>query len=209
MNAQRGWYPAPVTEPHLRCPGCDDGTSLRPWPPPSNSPYRDAPESPIQVQACETCAGVWVDRDTLGQLLESAAQAASPSSSETVRRKTMPVGLATSAVVYRRCPECEQAMLRKNFGTISGIVVDVCGRHGTFFDYGELPGVVDFVRSGGLSLAQKHAESESLRDAKQRFTHGLTTSPGMGPAWLEGDLQDPASDEFLRRVGVFVRNMFR
>jgi len=100
-------------------------------------------------------------------------------------------------------------MIRKNFGTISGIVVDVCGHHGTFFDYGELPGVMDFVRSGGLGLAQKHAEAESMRDAKTRFNHGLTASPGMGPAWMEGDLRDPASDEFLRRVSVFIRNMFR
>lgn len=198
-----------MTEPRLPCPGCADGTALRMWPPPSNSPYRPAPQSPIQVQACETCAGVWVDRDTLGQLLDSTAQAASPTSGSTVRRKTMPVGLATSKVVYRHCPECKQAMLRKNFGTISGIVVDVCGHHGTFFDYGELPSVVDFVRSGGLRLSQKHAEAESLRDAKTRFTHGLTTSPGMGPPWLEGELHDPASDELLRRVGVFIRNMFR
>ena len=198
-----------MTEPRLPCPGCADGTSLSTWPPQSHSPYRASPQSPIQVQACETCAGVWVDRDTLGQLLDSAAQAARPSSSDAVQRKTMPVGLATSKVVYRHCPECKQAMLRKNFGTISGIVVDVCGHHGTFFDYGELPGVMDFVRSGGLGLSQKHAEAEDLRDAKTRFNRGLTASPGMGPAWLEGDLRDPASDEFLRRVGVFIRNMFR
>lgn len=198
-----------MTHSGLPCPGCANGTLLRTWPPPSNSPYRASPQSPIQVQACETCAGVWVDRDTLGQLLDSAAQAARPSSGAAVQRKTMPVGLATSKVVYRHCPQCKQAMLRKNFGSISGIVVDVCGHHGTFFDYGELPGVVDFVRSGGLGLAQKHAEAESLRDAKARFNNGYTTTPGMGPAWLEGDIQDPASDEFLRRVGVFIRNMFR
>lgn len=198
-----------MLEPRLLCPGCDDGTSLRSWPPQSASPYRAGPQSPIRVQACETCAGVWVDRDTLGQLLGAAAQAAPPASSDTVRRKTMPAGFATGKVVYRHCPECAQAMLRKNFGTISGIVVDACGQHGTFFDYGELPSVVDFVRSGGLGLAQKHAEAQSLRDAKTRFTHGLTTSPGMGPPWLEGDLHDPASDELLRRVGVFIRNMFR
>ncbi len=121
----------------------------------------------------------------------------------------MPVGLVTSKVVYRHCPHCKQAMLRRNFGTISGVVVDVCRRHGTFFDYGELPAVLEFVRSGGLSLSQKHAEAESLRDAKTRFNHGLAPSPGMGPTWLEGDLRDPASDELLRRVGMFLRNMFR
>lgn len=198
-----------MSEPRLPCPGCADGTLLATWPPPSAAPYREAQPSPISVQACRTCAGVWVDRPTLDALITSAAQAARAGSGDTVRRKTMPAGQATQAVVYRHCPACKQAMLRKNFGSISGIVVDVCGHHGTFFDYGELPEVVEFVRSGGLALSQRHADAEYMRDARSRLRGESLTSPGMGPVWLDGDLPDPGSDELLRRVGVFIRNMFR
>lgn len=194
----------------MPCPGCADGTLLVHWPRPTASPYRPSPGSPIQVQACTVCAGVWVDRDTLQSLIDGAARAAPPHADERrVRRKTMPVGMATGAVTYRHCPSCKQSMLRKNFGSISGIVVDVCAPHGTFFDYGELPGVVEFVQSGGLTLSQRHAQAEDARDARQRATAALQPHPGMGPAWMEGDLRDPVSDDVLRQVAIFVRNMFR
>lgn len=198
-----------MEERSLPCPGCADGTRLVLWPPPSASPYRPTPAASVQVQACQVCAGVWVDTETLRGIIDGAAQAATPSTNAAVRRKTMPPGLATRNVTYRRCPVCKQSMLRRNFGSISGIVVDVCTRHGTFFDYGELPEVVDFVRSGGLTLAKQHSDAENARDARHRARRDGTRGPGMGPAWLEEDLRDPASDELLRRMAVFVRNMFR
>ncbi|MCR9159176.1 MAG: zf-TFIIB domain-containing protein [Nannocystaceae bacterium] len=198
-----------MDERSLPCPGCADGTRLVHWPPPSASPYRPTPEHAVRVQACRVCAGVWVDTETLQEIIDGAANAAASGTSSTVRRKTMPPGLATGKVTYRHCPLCKQSMLRRNFGSISGIVVDVCAKHGTFFDYGELPEVVDFVRSGGLALAKRHADAEHARESRHRVRNDIATSPGMGPAWLEGDLRDPGSDEMLRRVAVFVRNMFR
>jgi hypothetical protein len=59
--------------------------------------------------------------------------------------------LLSDRVRYRPCPHCAQLMNRKNFGGASGIVVDVCALHGTFFDSGELPRVLDFVKRGGLA----------------------------------------------------------
>ena len=38
---------------------------------------------------------------------------------------------------------------RRNFGGTSGVVVDVCHAHGTWFDAGELVKVLAFVESGG------------------------------------------------------------
>ncbi len=52
-------------------------------------------------------------------------------------------------------------MQRKNFGRVSGVIVDTCGMHGTFFDAGELQDVLAFVRSGGLQAgaAQRHIDA--------------------------------------------------
>lgn len=47
-------------------------------------------------------------------------------------------------------------MHRKNFGATSGIIVDICSRHGSYFDAGELPRVLEFVRRGGLARARAH-----------------------------------------------------
>jgi hypothetical protein len=41
-------------------------------------------------------------------------------------------------------------MARMNFGQHSGIVLDACRKHGTWFDPSELRAVIDFVRAGGL-----------------------------------------------------------
>jgi len=68
-------------------------------------------------------------------------------------------------VRYRPCPCCAQLMNRKNFGGTSGIVVDVCAVHGTFFDAGELPRVLEFVRRGGLVKAQAALQSAPSRPA--------------------------------------------
>ena len=50
---------------------------------------------------------------------------------------------------YLKCPMCHQHMNRTNFGKNSGIVVDVCKLHGTWFDADELTGAVLFVANGG------------------------------------------------------------
>jgi Zn-finger nucleic acid-binding protein len=60
-------------------------------------------------------------------------------------------------------------MTRMNFGTRSGIILDVCRAHGTWFDRGELDAVLSFVRDGGLEdqvappgPPTKSAEAEAL-----------------------------------------------
>ncbi len=53
-------------------------------------------------------------------------------------------------VKYIHCPFCSDLMLRRNFGKVSGIVVDVCAKHGTWFDVGELARILAFVSDGGM-----------------------------------------------------------
>lgn len=45
--------------------------------------------------------------------------------------------------------------------------VDVCRSHGTFFDAGELPRIIEFVMQGGLEAAER-AELQRLRDQARR-----------------------------------------
>jgi Zn-finger nucleic acid-binding protein len=58
-------------------------------------------------------------------------------------------------------------MTRKNFGRSSGVIVDVCTRHGIWFDRGELPRVLDFVEAGGLELARRR-DLDEQRDSQRR-----------------------------------------
>ena len=56
-------------------------------------------------------------------------------------------------------------MNRINFARCSGVIVDVCRGHGTWFDASELREIVEFIRGGGLELAPKRErEIESERE---------------------------------------------
>jgi len=88
-------------------------------------------------------------------------------------------------VRYRACPACQQLMNRKNFGGASSIIVDVCSLHGTFFDAGELPRVLAFVRRGGLAKARA-ALSDGARPMRLEGLGGPTPA-APPPAFGEVD----------------------
>lgn len=70
----------------------------------------------------------------------------------------------TLDVHYVPCPVCRKLMNRRAFGRVSGIVLDLCGDHGVWFDRGELRGVLDFVLLGGLERA-KQRDDDDAREA--------------------------------------------
>jgi Zn-finger nucleic acid-binding protein len=57
-------------------------------------------------------------------------------------------------------------MNRRNFGRISGVLVDVCREHGVWFDAGELSEVLSFIENGGLARTRER-ESEEREEAKR------------------------------------------
>src|SRR3979411_3034698 len=64
------------------------------------------------------------------------------------------------SVRYVPCPQCGQLMNRINFARCSGVIVDICKGHGTWFDREELSGIVQFIRGGGLEVARQREKTE-------------------------------------------------
>lgn len=65
------------------------------------------------------------------------------------------------SVQYKQCPVCEGPMIRRNYGTVSGVIVDICYDHGTWVDgtaFGEL---ADFIVRGGDLVAGKASETRA------------------------------------------------
>jgi hypothetical protein len=91
-------------------------------------------------------------------------------------------------VRYRPCPECAQLMNRKNFGGSSGVVVDICSLHGAFFDRGELPRVLDFVRRGGLAKANAAISQRALLTPPASASPSTLRWPGAPPTTFVDDL---------------------
>ena len=58
-------------------------------------------------------------------------------------------------------------MNRVNFARCSQVVVDVCSKHGTWFDKDELRRIVEFLRSGALEAARQREIAE-LEEQRRR-----------------------------------------
>jgi Zn-finger nucleic acid-binding protein len=56
-------------------------------------------------------------------------------------------------------------MNRINFARCSGVIVDFCKQHGTWFDRDELSSIVQFINDGGLNASRAR---EKIEIAEQR-----------------------------------------
>jgi Zn-finger nucleic acid-binding protein len=137
----------------------------------------------IAMRECEQCAGLWVevaafeticaDREEQSAVLGTASP--------------VPVRQAASAdmekIRYAPCPQCGQLMNRINFARCSGVIVDICKGHGTWFDRDELSGIVQFIRGGGLEVSRQKEKNEIEFQREQLRTEQLmaanrANSPG-------------------------------
>lgn len=143
----------------------------------ANLPARNCPRCRIEMQAvvvgatavreCSRCAGLWLDilsfekicadRERQTAVLGGATPAPPHAVSDTV-----------SKVSYVPCPECSKLMNRINFAKCSGVIVDICKGHGTWFDRDELSRIVEFVRGGGLDVARTR-ERAQLEEARRQL----------------------------------------
>ena len=143
----------------LPCPGCG---ALMP-------PHQ---VGGIRVNECTGCRGVWAPGDAFEQLVSRAFAA---------RRAQAPAGLpagarvsrgnptAQGSVRYRKCPECQGLMQRRNFRKSSGVILDVCGAHGTWLDADELEQIAGFLLGGGETSATLKEEDERVRKELARL----------------------------------------
>lgn len=75
---------------------------------------------------------------------------------------------ALDQIRYMPCPLCHASMNRVNFGKVSGVIVDVCKAHGTWFDAGELTRVVAFASTGGLERTRERERLEGGDERKRK-----------------------------------------
>jgi Zn-finger nucleic acid-binding protein len=118
------------------------------------------------LEECGRCHGLWVDAESFKKICQDReAPAASPGQDGPKRAgKTR-----LEQVKYVRCPACRQLMHRVNFANCSGVIVDVCKKHGTWFDQDELMRIVEFLRGGGMEQAhEKRAVEMAERERRLR-----------------------------------------
>lgn len=118
-------------------------------------------EGDARTHECPRCGGIFVSREALAEIL-CRAEIGGALAPPPPRAPSM-----LDEVRYVPCPLCHASMNRANFGKVSGVIVDVCAKHGTWFDAGELTRVVAFAASGGLERTRAR-EAEEKKDADRR-----------------------------------------
>jgi Zn-finger nucleic acid-binding protein len=148
------------------------------------------------VFECVRCGGLFVSKEALAGLVDRH-QGAAPRASFT------PPAPAPDHVTYLPCPTCNVRMNRTVFGRSSGVIVDVCKAHGTWFDARELTASLAFVERGGLALVAKREAERKAEEARQREVdrrtagfEGATLSGSRSP--LGGDTDLITHTEVLR-----------
>jgi len=105
----------------------------------------------VGINECGRCNGLWVPGDNFDVLVSKAIEArknASPEELVTLKPRVTGSNPAAQKVQYRKCPECDGFMQRRNFRKASGVIIDRCGAHGTWLDADELEQIAGFILSG-------------------------------------------------------------
>jgi Zn-finger nucleic acid-binding protein len=137
----------------MRCPRCDEELSH----------FAIGTHS---LNGCLQCGGQWLDKDSFQDICKREEE------QEAVLGFTppepVPVASGKPRRTYIPCPECGKLMNHKNFAGRSGVVLDWCRDHGSWFDRHELHRVITFIRNGGLREAREH-ERNQLKEQEHRL----------------------------------------
>lgn len=143
------------------CPAC-------PSRPPLGS--RRLGKASVAILECGTCGGLWVDREVFEVMAEKARLGMLPEIGlePTAAGAPPEEPAAEGAPAYRPCIVCGALMNRRNQGGRSRVVVDVCARHGIWFDLHELDRLLRFIREGGEEKLRRRQEQEEKEAERHR-----------------------------------------
>jgi len=120
----------------------------------------------IGINECGSCNGIWAPGERLDHLINRAIEARRQGERLETAPRVKGANPFVQKVAYRKCPECEAFMLRRNFRKASGVIIDKCRKHGTWLDADELEQITGFVLSGGNPKAQE-LMADTEQDAAQ------------------------------------------
>jgi Zn-finger nucleic acid-binding protein len=135
-----GFHPEALVVPGHEVP-CPDCTTLMPA----------SQVAGVSLNECGSCRGLWVPGENFDALVSHAAEAQRDGQALTRPPRVAGANPSQQQVRYRKCPECDAFMQRRNYQKSSGVITDVCNTHGTWLDADELEQIAGFILSGGTT----------------------------------------------------------
>lgn len=131
-------------------------------------------EGSIEVDACTTCDGIWLDKGELEQIQKTVERDYHDELGELPKYAGKAYALARGAHEERalRCPSCDdEELVEKEHGYCSQIMVDVCpGCGGVWLDAGELAALEVFFERASADPGLRKGFWASLSDL---IRHGI------------------------------------
>ncbi len=124
------------------------------------------------LRECERWDGMWAYVETFEYLCATGEERSAVLGFLGERNKTVE---KLAGVSYVPCPDCKDLMNRSNFAKAPGVTIDICKRHGVWFDAGELPKIIEFIHKGGMDFVRQReklaieTERDQLRDEQRKF----------------------------------------
>jgi Zn-finger nucleic acid-binding protein len=137
-------------------------------------------EAGVCALECGGCGGLFLGNDAFRLVADRALGEVVPTREHAVALPPPP-RRPQRGPLYRPCPRCGARMNRQNYGRSSGVIVDLCRRHGVWLDAEELDRIVAWIRGGGPRREDERrgvelAEAEQALRARQ-LTSELTRPP--------------------------------
>jgi Zn-finger nucleic acid-binding protein len=152
------------------------------------------------LRECPRCEGIWADAETLHQICDDREEQSAVLGMALPVARPEAVELET-AIHYIPCPVCGELMNRVQFANCSHVIVDVCGKHGTWFDRDELRRIVEFIQSGGL-MKERAQEIADLERERRAVEGHAVPSGGFGSDF------SPGGNYGLWKVGIGAAAVF-
>ncbi len=144
-----------MTKRELKCPKCSQMLEI-------------AVEGAAEVDVCPACRGIWVDAAEEKAVLQIRPEVFSIDELRRLRSIYEPLG-RIDPVKYVPCPLCAQLMNRKTWGSHSGVVVDRCLKHGTWFDADEMEKIREYIAAGGIEFEKLRLTERGLSDVNSKL----------------------------------------
>lgn len=118
-----------------------------------------------EYDLCAKCGGLWLDRDEFHLATREYEVYRNDDFKGPYLREPL-----KETHHYIPCVRCGKIMNRKNFGRISGVLIDECNKHGVWLDAGELAKIQHFIADGGLDRARDREISKTRTELKDLAT---------------------------------------
>jgi Zn-finger nucleic acid-binding protein len=157
------------------CPACGDKQGLS---------RREAGPPPVELLECDACGGFWLDGAVLQGLVERARREPPAPPPARLERPPLLDGARKPPRAYRSCPRCGTLMRRQNYAQRSGVVLDVCEKHGAWFDLEELDRLLGWVHAGGEAGPKAQVRDAQWQELRRRARRRQAAEPPE-PPWYE------------------------